>query len=556
MSDTHSIEVDSLIHVRDAAKRELDVRIMPWGRVIQTTGGQETFIRGAFTDTDPSQVRLMGLEHEASIGVGHDGKPALTRIPVGKGLSIDDRDDGAYMTFRVAKTQRGDEVLALAEEGIAAGVSAEFSEVPGGTVVETRDGRRTKVHHRVRLTGASTTYRPAYTEAAVLAVRTQGDDPVSETTPAPEAQPAIDLSALTGRFDRLDEAITTVSARSASADAVAALTAQFEELKEQNRTSFQMPAPVKSDGPDDHLGDWAKYVLRSLSGEVINHSETQARVTAELITTDNLGVVPPAYLDELIGIIDPARPFLASTRRLTTPRAGMTLTVPVIATRPTVGVQAAEKDDLASTTTSITTQNFTPITIGGYGDISLQLLKRSDPSYLELYMDLLAEAYAIMADDKAVDALLAAAGVVNGGTVDPADGPQFGDAWENGAAVSRRLTPDTIWLSSNAIAQFIDAQSTTTNLPLYANIAGNFTAAGGAGGTISGLRPVHVPALDDESSDIIVGPSRGFAWAEDGTYTLQVDVPAKAGRDVGLVGMLFFAPLYPTAFTRYALAGS
>jgi phage head maturation protease len=563
---TRTLDIESVITVRSESARELDMRIMPWGRMIETTEGMETFERGAFDGTDPTSVRHWGLEHEVHLGIGQMGEPVVTRHPVGRGVATSNEEDGQHLTTKLARTSRADEVLALAADKIASGVSIEFIEIPGGTVTETRNGRRTKVHKQVRLTGVSTTYRPAYgEEAAVLAVRSQGGDPVAETTPAPvepTPPPAPVLDAVqigstiaTEVGKQLEAAIEATRARSAITDETAAkFLERLEALEERTRMSISIPSKVESGHPDDfHRGDWLKMVLRTLTGETVSQAELQARVAADLITADNLGVIPTAYLNEIIGIIDPARPFLETTTKIQTPRAGMTLSVPKIVTRPTTGVQDPEKEELTSTPTSIVPATFDPVTVGGYGDISIQLLKRSDPSYLSMYLDLLAEAYAIDADDLAVDALLAASGVHSGGTVDPDDGPLFGDAWANAAAVSRRITPDTIWLATAAVAAFINAKSTTTNAPLYGNLAAAFSANRGVGGTISGLRPVHVPALDDENVDAIVGPSRGFVWAEDGTYTLQVDVPAKAGRDVGIVGMLWFAPLYPAAFTKYVV---
>lgn len=529
-------ELPAEIEVRNLSKREIDIRIVPWDTIVNTPNGLEQFKRGAFDGTDATKV-VLRMDHQ--------------NPPAGRGMSLEERTDAAYMTFKVSQTQRGDEILTLAADGVATGASVGFMELPGGTDIENHNGRRVRVHRRSALKEVSTTWLPTYERAAVLATRsTEGDGPMAETQEAP-AKAEVPAPVVTQVVD-LDPVLQAVSKQFGQfSDSFGD---RLERIETRQRMEVELPNTIADkDGP--HKGLWLKTVLDMMSGQRVSDRDLQTRELAELITSDNAGVVPAAYSQELIGIIDASRPFMDSTRRMPTPDSGMTLILPKIVTRPTVGLQSAEKDELTSTTTSITSGTFNAVTKGGAGDISLQLLRRSSPSYLSLYLELLAEAYAIDSDDEAVDALLNEATVVEGGALDP-EAASFGGAWANAMAISRRLGPDRIWLSTDAVAAFIDAKASTTNAPLYSNLEANFTAGGGTGGTISGLRPVHVPALDDEGVDIIVGPSRGFAWAEDGTFTLQVDVPAKAGRDVALVGILWFAPLYPAAFTSYTLSSS
>lgn len=539
---------DNPIQVRDLARRELDVRLLPWDTVITTAHGTEEFRRGAFDGVTPSRVLLMGLEHEAHFGLGQDGQPVITRHPIGKGLTYADQPDGPHMTFRVAKTQRGDEVLALAEEGIVTGVSPEFSPVPGGTTVTSRNGRRHEVHTRATLSGASTTYRPAYGEqATVLSVRshTEGDAPMGDTAvPEVGAEPELQTRAFDEAVTHFGEQMDTAFGRLTDK-----FTDRIEKLEERARSAFVVPG-IEPPKAEMSRSEWMSIVLRMRSGE--NIPAVQMRAAEDIISSDNIGIVPPAYLTELIGVIDTSRPFMSSTRRLPTPVSGMQMVVPVITQRPTVAEQTTEKTALSTQTTKISTQSFDMVTKGGYGDISLQLLKRADRSFLDLYLQLLAEAYAIEAESEAVEALLHANEPLDPEALDP-ENLLLGDAYQNSFDAIRR-PPDTIWLSTEAVGGFIDAKATTTNQPLYPGLVASATAAGGITGTISGLRPVHVPALDGHGSYAIVGPSNGFAWAEDGTFTLQVDVPAKAGRDVALVGMLWFAPWYPDAFTIYNVA--
>ena len=552
-----SFTVESEVTVRNLAKREIDMRIAPFDTIINTIGGPEVIVRGAFADVDPARVLLMGLEHEVHMGVGQDGRVVPTRRPSGKALSIEERDDAAYATFRVAKTAAGDEILALAEEGVVDGVSIEMGR-NARTRTETRNGRRTSVVEFADLRAVAPTYQPAYAEARVLAVRShQEDAPVAEDkAPAagatateeqsePERVPAqarsnFDPSAALANLEAGLNKITDVFGE------------KLERLEERSRMSFDIPN-AQPDQPTVTPGMWMETALKILSGERI--PDQQYRVVQDFITTDNAGIVPDAYSDRLLGVIDPARPFMATTERIPTPASGMSLVVPKITQRPSVAEQETEKALLSSQKSIIGTESFDMHTYGGVGDISLQLLKRADRSFLELYLRLLAEAYAIETEDAAVASLITA---INDGGPEPAsaldpENLSLGSAFQNSFDAVRR-PPDTIWLSSEAVAAFINAKASGTNALLYSNLSANFTAAGGVGGTISGLRAVHVPALDDKGAYAVVGPRSGFAWAEDGTYTLQVEVPSKAGRDVALVGMVWFIPWYPEAFSLYNVA--
>lgn len=534
-SDLVTTQVESTeLVVRSVERREIEARLVPWNVVVDTPIGLETFKPGSFAHVDPRRV-VLRLEHQDP--------------PAGRGLSLEERADGPYMVFKVSKTPRGDEILTLAADGVTGFVSVGYDPRNSTSELEQRAGRTVHALTRTDLREVSTTWKPYYTGAAITQVRSEGD-PVSETvapagaeTPEAAAPPQAVVPA---NEDRITAVLESFEQRSRQSNEE--VMSRLAAIEERSRADFAIPVgPAAAAELSVTRGEWMQTALRILSGERV--SDMQLRSLADIISTDNVGAVPPTYSQELIGVIDPVRRFLNSTRRIDTPTSGMSLVMPKITTRPTAGTQSTEKTQLTSTATSVTTETFDAITKGGAGDISLQLLKRSSPSFLSLYLELLAEAYANEAEEAAIAALFDES-VNIGGVIDPED-LSLGDAWVAASALRQQL--DTLWMSSAAVGAFIDAKADTTNAPLYSNLAADFTARTGLGGSVSGLRPVWVPALDATAVDVIAGPSRGFAWAEDGSYTLQVDVPAKAGRDVAIVGILWFAPMYPGAFTTYSL---
>jgi uncharacterized protein len=165
----HTRQFTSSLAVRDNGDgRTLVGPLLPWGveaRVLdQGRLVTEVFQRGALDGTDPVRVPLTAT-HPRDAGT----------LPIGVTLTIDDRSDAAYGSWRVSDTHLGNEVLALARDGVPLGLSIGFAEVRGGSRWSPDRSRVTRT--RATLDHVAVVRVPAYAGAGVVGVRGQGGRP-------------------------------------------------------------------------------------------------------------------------------------------------------------------------------------------------------------------------------------------------------------------------------------------------------------------------------------------------------------------------------------------
>ena len=132
----------------------------------------ETFAPGSFAKTITERGGRVPLL------VQHDRE----RLPVGKAVEIHEEARGVVGTFQVARTSAGDDVLTLAQDGIATGFSVGFVPVND----EWAQGRSSVVRREVALHEVSMTATPIYADAVVEAVRSE------DVLTAMEARAALD----------------------------------------------------------------------------------------------------------------------------------------------------------------------------------------------------------------------------------------------------------------------------------------------------------------------------------------------------------------------------
>lgn len=322
----------------------------------------------------------------------------------------------------------------------------------------------------------------------------------------------------------------------------------------------QQRLPAPSVNPADRFRSWGDYARAVAMGDVpaeerqeverfaTDYGIERARALVDVTTADVPGLVPPIWIRTIADTISAAQPFITAFSQLPLPDSGMTLTYPMINTRPLVGKQAAEKTDIPSRKTNITSATAQVVTYGGGEDVSVQVLQRTDPSYLSLMLDLYAEAMAIVCNTDAINGALGAFGASIGIGTDPAGWNQALADVVKGILADSRIMPDTFVMGVDMWAAFAGA-SDPDGRPLFPNASPmnplGSSSLDSTAGNVRGMTFVVDPMMTPDSG--IIASRSAFTSLLGAVQTLSADNVSKLGRDYAVFRFATFIIRRPDA---------
>ena len=498
-------------------RREISGKIVPLGtgEIGHTNLGAYTFAAGSIEIADPSKIKLLSQ---------HDLKK-----PIGRMTASETRADGIYATFKLSRSSGGNDALIMAQEGLVTGLSI------GAEILSSqpsKDGHT--VVSSARLKEVSLVTVPAFASSEILEIAAEEVIPVEEN-PQTESETAVENTP------------ETVAAPVEAAAVEAARPTVTAMYYTNPRLNLNVTA-----------GEYAKAQLNASRGD----ADARELVAALQVATvaENTGMVPPTYLKDVIGIIDSSRPFIDSIERAALPASGMKIFTPKLGTQAQVAL-TAEGAEFGSTDTTVTFQEDDVVKFAGAGKLDLELVDRSDPSFLDLYLRELAASYAQKTD--AYASKIAADGSADSSstTIYKAIAKSIADSYG-----IMRQTPNNLLVATSGGNDDVDYAGLLgavdgSNRPLFAaaapqNAAGLITQ-GSTNGTIAGLNLVVDPNYAGGTAGVKVGlvyPTMAMRFHESGTLQIRANVVANGQLEIGIYGYVAVVNRYPTAFRAVQVA--
>ena len=495
----------------NVGRREMSGVIVPFGKIGYTNMGKVTFSSNSLEI--PKDIKLF-TEHDMS-------------QPIGRMISHEVTPIGITAKFKIANTTAGSDALVLASEDLRGAFSIgakinDYEEQEDGTINVTS----------AKLIEVSHVAAPAFEDAQILDVAASASDPQKteteketqdmnpEVTPEVEAAPEVAVEA------------------SKPAETVVAAAAYTKPRVNTNVSAGQfVMAQIKAQKGDSDARDLVAAI------EVAS-------------VTENTGMVPPNYLREIIGVIDDSRPFINSIERAALPAAGMKVFTPKLGVQATVA-QTAEAAEFDSTDTTVTFQEDNVVKFAGANKINVELLDRSDPSFLDLLIRELAASYAQKTDGYAI-------GLARDNAVASTGSGQYA-AIADGISDSysvMRFTPNRLAVAPSAASNTVSFSSLLGAVdgggrPLFAaaapqNAAG-LVSQGSTAGTVAGLQLVVDPNYTGDQWGLVY-PSAAMRFHESGTIQLRSNIVSNGQIEVGLYGYVCVVNKYPSAFRKITVS--
>jgi uncharacterized protein len=453
------------------------------------------------------------------------GKPLAWRHgdPIGVITAAHNQPDGLYITAGILDTAAGRDADTLLRAGAIKGLSPRFRQTKAMW-----DKAKTVVKHVASaLEEVSLTPTPAYATAGVSAFREEVTE-MTDTTTVPET---------------------------ADVPVVVEDTQAREALASVQNDLVQLRAAIDAGGGDpvhplSQYRSTKEFLVAALHGDV------QERTLNVSALSEQTGMVPPTWLQDVKGVLDRGRPCInALGGPMSAGASGIDVKWPIFGgdLSAIVATVAADGTEANSADIDITVGTASLALYASANRLTYQVIERADPSYVDAWYRIMVGAFGTETDYAFQTAMWAndtiATGVDYDYSADTTGANFLAAVW--GAAVDcQRATgqpAEAVFVNPTVYRKLGDPAWTAFHSSNYStqNVGGTFDGRT-MGANIFGI-PI-VPAYNfavDETQDAIVTNRAALGWVEDGPRFASADQPGNVSRDIAIYGYAVATPFIP-----------
>jgi HK97 family phage prohead protease len=503
----------------DSESRTITGRVVTWNETGSTSAGLTTFKPESIATKN---VKLL-LEHDR------------TR-PIGKVLSMTATEQGIDATFKIAETTAGNDALIEAatglRDGFSVGVKVNAHDFVDGVLVVAKGS----------LDEVSLVSEPAIDSARVSSVaasETEADEEVESTDENSDSETDEETEETNPTTEGEQVSDTTVP-ESAAAETVEA----------------SKHVPMAYTAPRSPIVDKVSYLQYSLKASVLHDEDARQYVKAADNTTSTApGMVPTPQSRTVINALANAdRGMIDAISREALTATGMTFELPKVTAVPTVS-DVAENSPITESSLSATYLSVPVNSFKGRAISTIELIDRSDPSYLTALLQNLEFAYAKATED------FVTLGIYNDGS----SSAQAANTAAGFLGYTSKACADVYGSSLGFARSLVVSPTQWGNImgyndngaPLY-----NAAQPSNQGGSVRGdsLRGVVSPGLnlfvsrsignvglttaDGDLSMVVINPD-SYTWYESPRFELRTNINSDGTIDILYYGYGALAPKVP-----------